>query len=98
MTAEAKRAIAAIRRCIESDRYAVTLHFQQRMQQRGLFWPDVQAIFDDPTEVRFQGLDTHGRPKWIVRGEAADAGDIEIVCAIESDESGTEFITIYWDG
>ena len=97
VTAEAKRAIAVIRRCVESDHYALTLHFAQRMQQRGLFWPDAQAIIEDPREVRPQGLDSFDRPKWIIRGEAVGAGEIEIVCAIESDESGTEFLTIYWE-
>ena len=33
----------------------------------------------------------------VISGEAAFGGDIEIVCAIEVDESGTEFITLYWD-
>jgi hypothetical protein len=67
------------------------------MQQRGLFWADVEAVIDDSSDVRSQGLDDYDRPKWIISGEAAFGGDIEIVCAIEVDESGTEFITLYWD-
>jgi hypothetical protein len=66
------------------------------MRQRGLYWPDVQAIIDDPQDIRSQGTDKYGRAKWIIRGEAAFGGEIEVVCAIEIDETGTEFITLYW--
>ena len=97
MTSEARRAIAVIRRCVEIGQYALTVHFSQRMQQRGLFWADLEAVIDSPNDVRSQGLDDYDRPKWIISGEAAFGGDIEIVCAIEVDESGTEFITLYWD-
>ena len=68
-----------------------------------MFWPDIQAIIDNPREVRSQGMDDYNRPKWIINGEAASGGEIEIVCAIESisaddtEESETEFITLYWE-
>ena len=67
------------------------------MEERGLFWVDVQAIIDQPTDVWSQGMDRYDRPKWIVAGEGALGEEIEIVCAIELDESETEFITIYWE-
>ncbi len=67
------------------------------MQQRGLFWSDVQVVIDDPRDVWSQGMDRFNRPKWIILGEAATGEEIEIVCAIEIDESETEFITIYWE-
>ena len=67
------------------------------MEQRGLFWPDVQAVIDDPRGVGSDGMDRYNRPKWKVCGAAADGTEIEIVCAIELDESETEFITIYWE-
>jgi len=98
VTAEARRAILVIRRCIATDRYALTVHFNQRMQQRGLFWPDVVAAIEDPGEVRSGGVDNYGRPKWIVCGDAATGDQIEIVCAMELDERETEFITLYWEG
>ena len=44
LSAEARRALATIRECIEAENYSVTIHFSQRMQQRFLFWPDVQAV------------------------------------------------------
>jgi hypothetical protein len=97
VTAEARRAIAVIRECIQEDRYALTVHFSRRMQERGLFWPDVQAVIDNPDDVRSQGMDYYNRPKWIISGENTVAGEIVIVCAIEIDETETEFITLYWE-
>ena len=97
MTVEGRRALATIRRCLEEDRYAVSVHFTERMQQRGLYWPDVEAVIHDPTDVRSQGIDRFHRPKWIIRGETADTGEIEIVCAVEVDDTETEFITLYWE-
>jgi hypothetical protein len=97
VTAEARRAIVAIRACIETDRYALTVHFSERMAQRGLFWPDVRAVIADPKDVRSQGMDDYGRPKWILRGVTALGDDIEIVCAVEIDAAETEFITLYWE-
>jgi hypothetical protein len=96
VTAEARRAIAVIHECIQTDRIALTIHFSQRMQQRGLFWPDIQAVIDDPEDVRSQGMDEFNRSKWIIVGESAIGDDIEIVCAIEIDETETEFITLFW--
>jgi hypothetical protein len=51
----------------------------------------------DPEDVRSQGMDEYGRPKWIIHGEAALGYDIQIVCAIEIDQTETEFITLYWE-
>ncbi len=66
------------------------------MEERGLFWPDVQAVIDDPQDVRSGGMDKYVRLRWIVRGTAATGEEIEIVCAIELDHRGIEFLTIYW--
>lgn len=97
MTPEARRAVAVVRECVDADRYALSVHFSERMEQRGLFWSDVQAVIDDPQDVRSQGMDRFDRPKWVILGEAATGDEIEIVCAIEVDDSETEFITIYWE-
>jgi hypothetical protein len=72
-------------------------HFRERMALRGLLWPDVLVVLDDPAEVRDGGREILGRPKWIVAGTAADGKDIDIVCVIDADERGrqTVFITIY---
>jgi hypothetical protein len=98
VTSESRRALAVIRGCIDSDRYALAVHFSERMEQRGLFWSDVLMVLDDPSHVRSQGMDRYNRPKWIMSGDTPTGDEIEIVCAIETDESETEFITIYWDG
>ena len=96
MKAEARRALGVIRRCVAAGRFALTIHFSRRIQQRGLFWPDVQAVLDDPRDVRSQGLDGFGRAKWLIGGGAVNVGPIEIVCAIETDAAGVEFITLFW--
>lgn len=93
---ESRKAIRLIRKCLETDQFSTTEHFAHRMEQRGLFWPDVQAVIDKPDDVRSQGMDDYNRPKWIISGQAADGGEVEIICAVETDESGTVFITLYW--
>ena len=67
------------------------------MEQRGLFWPDVVAVIEEPAGIRSQGRDRFGRSKWVISGEAATGDEIEIVCALELDQTETEFITLYWD-
>jgi hypothetical protein len=94
---EARRALAVIQKCVKAERFALSLHFSERMKQRGLFWADVRTVIDDPRDVASRGLDSYDRPKWIIDGEAAYGEKIEIICAIELDETETEFITIYWE-
>ena len=97
MPGAARRTLALIRECVAHDRYAMTVHFQERMEQRGLFWPDVLAVIDTPRTMRPEGTDQYHRPKWILSGPAANGDLIEIVCALEIDQAGTEFITLYWN-
>jgi hypothetical protein len=97
VTSEARRAIATIRECIQFDRYAVTAHFAKRMAQRGLFWPDVGAIIKESSDMRSEGMDRYNRPKWIICGAFVTGEEVETVCAVEIDETETEFITIYWE-
>ena len=70
MDARARKALRTVRECVGAGRYSLTMHFAQRMDERGLFWPDVQTILDDPTDVRDGGADRWDRPKWIVKGES----------------------------
>lgn len=74
-------------------------HFAQRMDERGLFWTDVQAVIDHPRSVRDAGLDDYGRPKWLVAGKATDRLSLEIVVVIDQDEDGNLvlLITIYFE-
>jgi len=97
MDAKARRALRTIRGCVRSERYIVLPHFTQQMDRRGLFWPDVLAVLDDPAEVKAQGFDRFSRRKWILTGTAADGLGVEIVCVLDVDERGevTVFITIY---
>jgi hypothetical protein len=97
MDAKERKALSTIRRCVAAGRYRVKLHFAQRMDERGMFWPDVQAVVDSPASIRDGGLEQCGRPKWILSGTAADGLSIEMVCVLDTDERGelTVFITIY---
>lgn len=97
MDKTARKALRTIRACVEDGRYTVLTHFLERMDQRGLVWPDVQAVLDDPEAVQDGGQDRLGRPKWMIVGTAADGLELEIVCVLDQDERGelTVFITIY---
>jgi hypothetical protein len=97
MDAPGRRALSAIRRCIEAGHFTVLRHFTRRMDQRGLVWPDVLAAIDRPGDVRGAGRDRFNRPKWIVTGDAPDGLPIELVCVLDVNERGdmTVFITIY---
>lgn len=97
MDAQAREALAIIRRCVAADRFSLARHFQERMDQRGFLWVDVLAVLDSPTEVRDGGQEHEGRPKWIIAGDAADGLSVEMVCVLDTDEQGdwTVFITLY---
>ena len=97
MNAAARRALTVIRDCVTAERYVLLPHFTRRMDERGFFWADLLAVIDSPRSVRDGGRDRYGRPKWIVAGKAADDLEIELVCAIDTDDRGrlTVFITIY---
>jgi hypothetical protein len=99
MTKEARAALAVIRESLDEGRYIVTTHFSQRMDQRGLMWPDVLSAIDSPIEVRDDGLDRIGRPKWIVAGPTSDQMPIEIICVLDEEASGntTVLVTLYWE-
>lgn len=97
MDGKARRALTSIRRCMIAGRYQLVAHFTERMDQRGLFWSDLLAALDAPTDVRDGGSEQWGRPKWIVAGESAAGDSIELVCVLDTDEHGklTVFITVY---
>jgi hypothetical protein len=97
MDAKARRVLTVIRDCVAAERCVVLPHFTKRMDERAFFWPDVLAVIDSPSSVRDDGRDRFGRPKWVVAGKTADDLEIELVCAIDTDDRGrlTVFITIY---
>ena len=97
MDAKTRKALSVILRSVDDGRYQLTMHFTHRMDQRGMFWPDVLAVLDDPTGVRSGGTDRYDRPKWLLAGTATDECELELVCVLDVDEHGdvTVFITIY---
>ncbi len=97
MDAKARKALSVIRHCVSMRRFRLSPHFTQRMDQRVMFWPDVLAILDAPTNVRPGGMERYGRPKWIIAGKVASGEPMELVCVLDIDEDGdvTVFITIY---
>ena len=99
MDVPTRQALKLMRKCLASDRVRVLPHFAQRMDERGLVWSDVLAVFDDPSEVRGDGADDWGRSRWIVKGNAAGHGTLGIVCVLGHDSSGelTVFITLFWE-
>jgi hypothetical protein len=99
MDALASKALRAIRGCVSDGRYRVLAHFAHRMDLRGVFWADIQAVIDSAESVEDDGPDRFGRPKWRVRGRTTDRMDLGIVCVLDRDERGpvAVFITAYWD-
>lgn len=97
MNADARRALAVIRRCVADERYILLPHFVERMDRRILVWSDVLAVLDDPADTRDAGPEPLGRPKWIIAGAACDGRGLEIVCVLDTDNDGnvTLFITAY---
>ena len=97
MDAQARKALNTIRRCVAAGRYRLRRHFTERMDERGLFWPDMLAILENPAAVHDGGHERWGRPKWIVSGTAVDGLPVEMVCVLDTDVRGelTLFITIY---
>jgi hypothetical protein len=98
MNRKAQKALADIRRCVATGRWRVLAHFTRRMDERGLFWPDILSVLTSPAAVLDDGPDDFGRPKWKLAGRATDGLKLEIVCALDTDAAGrvTVFITVYW--
>ncbi len=96
---KSQEAIRIICQCISEDRYRMLRHFSERMDERGLFWPDVQAVIDHPKSVRNAGLDDYGRPRWLVAGKTTDRLNLELVVVIDQDDDGNlvVLITIYFE-
>jgi hypothetical protein len=98
MDAKARRAITSIRRCIDDERYMLLSHVVQRMDERGLVWPDLLAIIDAPSLVQSDGEDDWARPRWLISGPCATSETVTLVCVIGVDARGEKvvFITMHW--
>ena len=97
MNRRTSRALLTIRACVGAGRYRLAVHFRERLAERGLLWSDVLAVLDEPAEVRDDGTDRFGRPKWRLAGEAADGLRLEFVCVLDRGARGavTVFVTLY---
>jgi hypothetical protein len=98
VNAKARQALKVIQACVASGRYRVLAHFTRRMDQRGLFWPDIACVIFSPSDVQDDSMDDFGRPKWKVTGKTSDGLRLEIICAMDRNKQGnlTVFITVYW--
>jgi len=93
-----KQAVEFVQRCVEREDYFLRDHFEQRMSERALFWPDVLAVVEQPASVRTDGEDEYGRPRWFLEGRTTGNLEIEILCVLERKGTDTViFWTIYWD-
>lgn len=94
---ERAKALAIIHACLKNGRYLVKDHFLHRLDQRGLFWADVQALIDAPRRVRGDGEDQFDRPRCLISGTAPDGLQLAFLVVIDEDARGklTVFITIY---
>ena len=91
-------AIQIIRACIAANRVTVREHFARRMDERSLFWPDVQAVVDAPTQVRADGCDDYDRARWLIIGKTPDSLRIQIVAVLDQDDGGhwTVLFTLHY--
>lgn len=98
MKAKFRKVLSEIQACTACERYLVSKHFTQRMDRRGLFWPDIQDVIASPSKVQDAGFDKIGRKKWILSGRASDGLKLEVVCILDFDDNGNivVFITVYW--
>ena len=98
MDPEAREALAVIQHCLASGRFRVLGHFLHRMDERGLFWPDIQAVVATPSDIEGDGEDKYGRPRWVLSGSSTDGLKLTVVCVLDIDEQGevAVFITVHW--
>jgi hypothetical protein len=94
---EKRRALELIWQCIEQDRVILTRHFEQRMVQRGMFWGDILAIIEQPSDARNDGFDGLGRERWLIAGRTLQGLTAELLCAIDAADPLTLMVTIYWE-
>jgi hypothetical protein len=94
-----QEAIKVICKCLDAGQFLPTEHFDQRMEERGLFWWDIVAVIEQPNKIENDGYDTWGRNRWLVSGDTPDNLPIKIVCALEERDDGgfVVLITIHYE-
>jgi hypothetical protein len=92
-------ALTFIQNCLnDEERYFVRDHFEMRMSMRGMFWPDILQIVEEPKGVRMDGIDKYGREHCSLNGLTTANAEIEILCVLERDPNdNTIFWMIYWE-
>ena len=86
--------INIIRSRISKNRYRRLVHFNQRMDERGLFWADVMAVIDEPSQVVDDGVDEFGRERWLISGLTTDELSIKLVTVLDFDAKGQMVVLI----
>lgn len=92
MTEDEREALEQIRDLVDQGQYRLTLHFRQRLAQRGVFWHDIIGILEEPDRVRSDGVDDEGGERWFISGDT-DEGDAEFLVVVDA---LAKFVTIYW--
>jgi hypothetical protein len=91
-------ALLHVQEAVEAENYTVRDHFYDRMNLRGMFWPDVSAVVASPSNIRTDGTDEYGRERWFFKGMTTAQSEIEILVVFEGGSTGSPiFWTIYWD-
>lgn len=91
-------ALTHVQHAVEAENHFVRDHFYDRMNLRGMFWPDVLAVVESPAGVRTDGADEYGRSRWFFKGMTTAQSEVELLCVFEGDGTGSvTFWTIYWD-
>lgn len=96
MDAEAQSAWQQTRNAVAADLMVSTVHFDRNLAKRGMLWPDLLTILDEPTRLENQGIEEHGWPKWRIWGNASDGSPAAIVIALQ-DNGWVRLITIHWE-
>jgi hypothetical protein len=93
MSEEELEALERIRDLVDRGQYRLTIHFRQRLAQRGVFWHDIIGILEEPDHIRGDGVDDEGGERWFISG-STDEGDAEFLVVVDVD---AKFVTIYWN-
>lgn len=91
-------ALRHAQKAFEEDNYLVREHFEDRLNERLMFWPDVQEVLDAPSCIETDGVDKYGRDRLFFNGMTTGKAEVEILVVFEND--GTDsviFWTIYWN-
>ena len=91
-------ALQHVQRALELDNYTIRDHFDSRLGERLMFWPDVLGVIETPSRIETDGTDKYGRERWFFKGMTTANAEIEVFTVFENDDTDSViFWTIYWD-